>query len=265
MPHNTSASADRRAPCRVDLCAIDRSLVQVQQYFKALSTLLVERRDPLVDTVRANMLAGYALIDDYVARGVDLFALDNFGLLLEINATVLCGSDARQRAEYARHLAASERRFYADDEGGGAKRLLEWYAQHRDESTWKRAAGVYVRILSEPQLFIEGNHRSGSLIVSYLQLRDGYPPFVLSLDNAEAYFNPSSVIRRLPKRGVDALFKLPRLKKRYARFLEEQASAPRAARYLRGVEGGDGGSGGDADSAAASPLFAPLLPVGSAR
>ena len=50
-----------------------------------MGVLLVERRDPLVDTVRANMLAGYALIDDYVARGVDLFALENVGLLLEIN------------------------------------------------------------------------------------------------------------------------------------------------------------------------------------
>ena len=265
MPPKTSVSAARRAPCRVDLDAIDRSLAQVQQYFTALSTLLVERRDPLADAVRANMLAGYALIDDYVARGVDLFALPNVGLLLEINATVLCGSDARHRAEYARHLAASERRFYADEEGGGAKRLLEWYAAHRDESTWKRAAGVYVRVLSEPQLFIEGNHRSGSLIVSYLQLRDGYPPFVLSLDNAEAYFNPSSVIRRLPKRGVGVLFKLPRIKKRYARFLEEQALGARAARYLRGVEDGEGGDDGDDGRAAAAPLFAPLVPVGSAR
>lgn len=49
------------------------------------------------------MLLGYALIDDYVARGVDLFTLDNVGLLLEINATVLCGDDARRRAEYAQH------------------------------------------------------------------------------------------------------------------------------------------------------------------
>ena len=224
-------------PCRVDLAVVDRSLALVQQHFAALSALLVERRDPLIDAVRANMLLGYALIDDYVARSVDLFTLDNVGLLLEINATVLCGDDARRRAEYAQHLAASESRFYGDGEGS-AKQLLDWYAAHRDESTWKRAAGVYVRILSEPQLFIEGNHRSGSLIVSYLQLRDGFPPFVLSLDNAEAYFNPSTVIRRQPKHGVGALFKLPRIKKRYARFLEEQAHGARAARYVRAGEDG---------------------------
>ena len=231
----------RRASCRVDLAAVDRSLMQVQQHFAALSALFVERRDPLIDTVRANMVAGYALIDDYVARGVDLFTLDNVGLLLEVNATVLCGNDTRRRAQYAQHLAASESRFYGDGEGS-AKQLLEWYAAHREQSTWKRAAGVYVRILSAPQLFIEGNHRSGSLIVSYLQLRDGFPPFVLGLGNAEAYFNPSTVIRRQPKRGIGALFRLPRIKKRYARFLQEQAKGAPAAHCVCRAGGGDGAS-----------------------
>jgi hypothetical protein len=98
-----------------------------------------------------------------------------------------------------------------------------------------------VRILSRPQLFLEGNHRSGSLIVSYLLLRDGYPPFVLKLDNAEAYFNPSTVIRRLPKRGIQLLFKLPGIKKRYARFLEQQARCPQSALCaLTHADPGDG-------------------------
>ena len=215
------------APCRLDLAAIERSLAKVQLHFAALSELLFERRDPFIDHVRNNMLAGYALIDDYVARGVDLFALENVGLLLEINATVLCGTDPARRAHYAEHTAASERRFFSDE--GGVKDLLDWYAAHRNESTWKRAAGVYIRILSKPQLFIEGNHRSGSLIVSYLLMRDGYPPFVLSLGNAEAYFNPSTVIRKLPKRGVEVLFKLRGIKKRYARFLEQQAAEAASA------------------------------------
>jgi hypothetical protein len=49
---------------------------------------------------------------------------------------------------------------------------------------WKRAAGVYVRTLSEPELFIEGNHRSGALVMSYILAREGYPPFVLTAENA---------------------------------------------------------------------------------
>lgn len=63
------------------------------------------------------------------------------------------------------------------------------------------------------QLFIEGNHRSGSLIVSYLLMRAGQPSFVLTLDNAEGYFNPSSVIRNSAKPGVRALYELPKVKK----------------------------------------------------
>ena len=75
-------------------------------------------------------------------------------------------------------------------------------------------------------MFIEGNHRSGSLIVSYLLMREGLPPFVLTLDNAEGYFNPSSVIRNSAKHGVKALYELPKIKKKYAAFLEDNAPDP---------------------------------------
>lgn len=40
----------------------------------------------------------------------------------------------------------------------------------------------------------------------------------------EGYFNPSSVIRNSAKHGVKALYELPKIKKKYAAFLEEQAS-----------------------------------------
>jgi len=49
------------------------------------------------------------------------------------------------------------------------------------------------------------------------------PPFVLTLANATGYFNPSSVIRNSAKHGVKALFELPKIKKKFAAFLEEQA------------------------------------------
>lgn len=206
----------------LDLPAIRRSLTGVQTHFAKLSERFDESRDALSDEVLENVLEGYALIDDYVARGVDLFDLQQVNLMLEINATVLCGSDPAKRQEFAEHLKATEKHFF-DNEEGGIKDLFEWYGAHRSESVWKRAAGAYVRILSKPQLFIEGNHRSGSLIVSYLLLRDGFSPFVLSVDNAEGFFNPSSVIRNSAKHGVKALFELPKIKKKYAAFLEEEA------------------------------------------
>ncbi|MBB4863185.1 hypothetical protein HNP46_002032 [Pseudomonas nitritireducens] len=210
---------------RLDLPAIERALREVQSRFGELSQCFTEPRDPFTDEVLHNVLEGYALIDDYVARGVDLFNLQQVNLMLEINATVLCGRDPARRLEFAPHLAATEAHFFNNVEGG-IKDLYNWYCAYHSESVWKRAAGVYVRILSKPQLFIEGNHRSGSLIVSYLLLRAGLPPFVLTLDNAKGYYNPSSVIRNSAKHGVKALFELPKIKKKYAAFLEEQAPDP---------------------------------------
>ena len=211
---------------RLDLAAIERALRKVQRRFTALSQDFTEPRDPLTDEVLHNVLDGYALIDDYVARGVDLFDLQQLNLMLEINAIVLCGKDPLRRQEYAHHLTATEQHFFNNVEGG-IKDLYNWYCRHHSESVWKRAAGVYVRILSKPQLFIEGNHRSGSLIVSYLLMREGLSPFVLTLENAEGYFNPSSVIRNSAKHGVKALYELPKIKKKYAAFLEDNAADPK--------------------------------------
>lgn len=211
---------------RLDLPAIERALREVQGRFAELSKHFTEQRDPFTDEVLENVLAGYALVDEYVEAGVDLFDLQHVNLMLEINATVLCGRDPARRVEFARHLEATEAHFFNNTEGG-IKDLFNWYCTYRSESVWKRAAGVYVRILSKPQLFIEGNNRSGSLIVSYLLIRAGLPPFVLSLDNAEGYFNPSSVIRNSAKHGVKALYELPKIKKKYAAFLEEQAPEPK--------------------------------------
>jgi hypothetical protein len=76
----------------------------------------------------------------------------------------------------------------------------------------------------QPQLFIEGNHRTGSLIASLELLRAGEPPFVLNRDNAIAYFNPSTVIKFSDRRHYNvSLFKIPGIKKRFGKFLRSNA------------------------------------------
>jgi hypothetical protein len=92
-----------------------------------------------------------------------------------------------------------------------------------------RAAGVYVRLLSRPQLFVEGNHRTGALAMSYVLVRENEPPFVLTTQNAATYFDPSTVIQDTPKQGVAMLFRSPGLTRRLATFLMEHADR----RYLR--------------------------------
>ena len=57
---------------RLDLSAIEHALRKVQSRFAELSQHFTEQRDPLTDEVLLNVVEGYALIDDYVARGVDL-------------------------------------------------------------------------------------------------------------------------------------------------------------------------------------------------
>jgi hypothetical protein len=92
------------------------------------------------------MMVGYELVDSLVGKRLDLFAMGNLKIFLEMNAVVLWGRDEQKRVEAARHLAATEKRFY-EQEGGGIRDIVEWYTLHRKESPWRRAAGIYVRML----------------------------------------------------------------------------------------------------------------------
>jgi hypothetical protein len=204
--------------CRLNLSAIETTLRTLQREFHHINPLLESRRDDLDDEVLENMLAGYAYVDLALAQGLELLTLGSLRHLIELNTLVLCGEDPHKRAQFAEHREATERLFY-DHERGGIRDLMEWYEMHRGESVWQRSAGVYIRMLSRPQLFIEGNHRTGVLLLSYLLLRQGQPPFVLSVDNAKAYFDPSSSIEKTRKDSLSSLFRLHKLKNRLARFL----------------------------------------------
>lgn len=215
---------------RLDLQAIAASLRALQREFPKINELLESRRDSMTDEVVEHMLAGYTFVDQALADDTDLLAPRHVAGLLELNHIVLCGLTPEVRQEHYKHIIAATERFYAQ-EGFNVDDILRWYDKHRQESPWKRAAGVYVRVLSQPQLYIEGNHRTGALIMSYILARDGKAPFVLTVDNAKAYFDPSTLIKQTQKTAATMLMKLPRMKKRFADFLREQTSA----QYLRAV------------------------------
>jgi hypothetical protein len=205
----------------LNLQAVEASLRDVQAQFPRINAILKSPRDRMDDAIVENMLAGYAFVDGLLGRKVDLFSVAQLRCFLELNAIVLCGLDPKVRAESARHLAATEKHFY-DEKDGGVRDIIEWYAMHASESAWKRAAGVYIRVLSEPELFIEGNHRTGALIMSYVLAREGFPPFVLTVDNAKAYFDPSTLITKKKKKSLTLLLEMPRLKREFAAFLMSQ-------------------------------------------
>jgi len=207
---------------RLNLKSIERSLRDVQREFPRINDVLQSRRDSMTDAVIEHMMAGYALVDKVIAEDTDLFMSRHAVGLLELNHVVLCGPDPKSREHYRKHVEATTRRFYEQEEFN-IDDVFQWHHKHKNESPWKRAAGVYVRILSQPQLYIEGNHRTGALIMSYIMARDGKAPFVLTVDNAKAYFDPSTLVKETTKTAATLLMKLPRMKKRFARFLEDQA------------------------------------------
>ncbi|HUO64926.1 MAG TPA: hypothetical protein VMT97_14520 [Terriglobales bacterium] len=217
---------DRCRP-RLNLAAVDSSLRCLQQHFTGEVGDLAAARDPMDDRVVDNMLAGYAFVDTLVSEGVDVLAMGHHRHLLEMNTIVLCGTSPVRRALYAGHIQATEQRFYEEREGG-IQDLVEWYQTHKGESTWDRAAGAYVRMLSKPQLFIEGNHRTGALLMSYILVRDGLPPFVLSADSVAAYFDPSTAVRDVDKNSPAMIFRLSRVRERLAKLLQERSDP----RYL---------------------------------
>ncbi|MBK5958916.1 hypothetical protein CCR97_11955 [Rhodoplanes elegans] len=206
----------------LDLAAIEASLRVVAHAFVRLNLSLQDLRESPDEGWIDRMMAGYAAVDDLVHRKVDLFAFGHLRDWLELNALVLCGTDAVVRADAAGHLAATEQRFY-ERADGGIRDIVEWHALHAHETPWRRAAGVYIRMLSTPELFVEGNHRTGTLIMSWVLAREGLPPIALTLDNAKALLDWSGVFKARSKAGLRLRLEMPWLKNRFAAVLEQSA------------------------------------------
>lgn len=166
------------------------------------------------------MIAGYRFIDQLLAQGTDLFAMGNSPQVLEVNTLVLCGPDPRKRENFIVHIERNKEYFY-DNQEGGIGDLMEWNEFHAHDDIWKKAAGLYIHIMSQPQLFIEGNHRSAILMVSFLLGRSGYPPFVLTPNNAKELLDQSIQLSELKKHSLRTLVLLPRLRNQLARTFKD--------------------------------------------
>lgn len=211
------ATPEAKVGGRINLLAVEEALRRTQRLLGGAPD-----RDPFDDRVLGNLLAGYAYVDRLVTAGVDPFALGNLKHLLELNCLVLCGVSPERRAAYARHLEANERRFYGEDVAG-IRDVVEWIAGHPGAPGAELAAGVYAMVLAQPQLFIEGNHRTGVLAMSYVLARQGLPPFVLTPENAGPYFEISAALRDAAKHSPAMRFRLSSLVARLAGLLAEDA------------------------------------------
>ena len=207
---------------RLNLAAIEASLRGVQADFDVINHSLSAPRDPLSDKVLGRLMLGYRQVDALLAAERSPFALGNSSALLELNLLVLCGDSPGTRAECQRLIHATEARFY-DKGDGGIETLVSWVRSMAGESIWRRAAGAYIHMLSQPQLFIEGNHRTGALIMSWMLACEGKPPFVLSVENAKAYFDPSTLAKNARKHTLKMLLERPKLVRRMADLLKSEA------------------------------------------
>jgi hypothetical protein len=207
---------------RLHLGRIDDELRDVQHHFPAINAMLNCRRDDFTDTVRQNMLAAYEFLDALVDDNIDFFSHEGLEALLQLNHLVLLGRGYDARA-FRGHITATRRRFF-ENFHNYVKPIRRWYRKHQTENAYKVASQIYVGVLSQPQLFQEGNHRSGSLIASGILLQSGCPPFVLSRQNAVAYFNPSSEIKFTDKRTIRGKLRLPKYQRNFRKFLERNVS-----------------------------------------
>jgi hypothetical protein len=206
----------------LNLERIDDALRDVQRHFPEINAALDCRRDDFSDTVRQNMLTAYEFLDTVVNDGLDFFSGQGIEALLQLNHLVLLGRGYDWRA-FGRHITATRRQFF-DNFRRYVKPIRRWYRKHETENPYKVASQVYVGVLSQPQLFQEGNHRTGSLIASGILLQNGCPPFVLTRQNAVAYFNPSSEIKFTDKRTVRGKLRLPRYQRKFRDFLERNVN-----------------------------------------
>jgi hypothetical protein len=208
---------------RINIDQVEVSLRAVQRDFKLINQTLDMPREHLADEIVENMIAGYRYVNQVLEMDVSLLGLKGLRHYLELNHIVLCGYGTRNRKNYHRHIQHTTQQFHEQKEFS-IRHLRSWADANKKVSPWKRAAGAYLLQISRPQLFPEGNHRTGALLMSCILVRNGKPPFVLTVKNAKAYFDPSSLAKSTFKNIWGKHYKLPKIRKNFANFLKSQTN-----------------------------------------
>jgi hypothetical protein len=176
---------------RFNLDRIAASLRAFQADFDSVNARLSLHREPFTDDLLANLLTAYEFLNRALVRGFHIMTPAGQHTLLEMNHLVLCGADPRTRFEYHNHVLETRARFQ--------KRIgtmRDWFRkrQHKDDA-FTLASVLYSRAVSQPQLFLEGNHRTGNLLVNFVLVSAGKPPFVVRSENAIEYFELSGAMK----------------------------------------------------------------------
>ena len=207
---------------RPNLKRIEESYEDVLKHWQEIDDLLdqtkVGRKDqpfdrPLMD----KMLSGWEYLDFIIKkRKHGLFSAHGGPDMLEINHRIHYGSDNALRKEYKKAMEATTEKFSRQ-----VIPIRDYYKKKtaKNEDPYHIAAEVFVSIVGMPQLFIECNHRSGSIIASWINLANGKPPFVLTRENAVSFFAPAQAIKSFNKKNLwRSMTELPKYKHEFKVF-----------------------------------------------
>lgn len=164
----------------------------------------------MIPEVIAGMAAGYRQVNALLASGIDILSYGSTWHLLELNHIVLCGPDPRQRDQFRGHIAATERWFY-DRSDAGIGALYEWSRRHLGLGPVERAAGLFLCSVSSPQLFLEGNRRTATLLASHALVQGGQPPLVVTAAAFPRYAALSDRCAAVERDAISSLFDRERL------------------------------------------------------
>lgn len=207
---------------RPNLKEIEKSYSEVLEKWSDIDDLLdtqrVGRKDTPFDTLLMdNMLSAWDYLDHFIKnRDYDLLSAVGGPDMLEINHRIHYGLNYQQREEYKKAMAATTDKFSRQ-----VVPLRTYYKKKikNNTSIYEIASEIYIAILGMPQLYIEGNHRSGSVIASWINLAYRKPPFILTVENALAFFEPAQEIKKFNKKSMwRSMTKLPKHKKEFKKF-----------------------------------------------
>lgn len=201
------------------LSAIEKSLKIFKKEFPKINDRLAMRRETFTDQMISQILDAYDFLNSLLKKEINLFTPAGLYALLEMNHIVLCGIEQETRMQYYQHLAETRNIFLMR-----IKPIKEWVIRKNNAGDpYKLAAGFYSRMLSRPQLFLEGNHRTGNILLNYLLLSKRVPPFIVSAENAHMYLDVSGDIKFAEKGNLDTALRMPGHRKRFQTFLREHA------------------------------------------
>jgi len=206
---------------RFNIDEIGNALFDFQQQFPRINETLEMRREEFSAVMRSRILEAYSYLNSLLDTGSDLFTPAGLSGLLELNHIILCGNGPENRQDYYQHLAETRKSFQKR-----IKPIAAWVLANRNaDKPYRLATGFYTQMLSRPQLFLEGNHRTGNIILNYLLVSKGKDPYIIEAKTAKTYLDLSGNIKFTNNSSsIETAFMMPAHAKRFRAFLKERGN-----------------------------------------